>query len=88
MKKPNYNIMEYIKSEFVENGYHRRYAFLKEGGSMKLLLNDEDEHRVDKRGHWSDVVTDQATGKTFKVRGASCGLPHCMCAIAIVKEIV
>jgi hypothetical protein len=32
-------------------------------------------------------VTDQDTGKTYLVRGASCGLPRCYCDAVIAAEL-
>jgi hypothetical protein len=59
----------------------------------RLQLNLEDYHKVGphprgRRGNWRETLTDQSTGKTYLVRGASCGLPGCMCDGVIVKEIV
>jgi hypothetical protein len=34
------------------------------------------------------TVTDQTTGKRFVVRHGSCGVPRCLCAAFIVKEVV
>jgi len=39
------------------------------------------------RGHWQADVIDQASGKRYRVRGAACNLPGCMCDVRIVREL-
>ena len=58
----------------------------KDGNTQKLVLNDEDNAKVIRGKRWVATVIDQETGKTFKIRSASCGLPYCLCAIALVQN--
>lgn len=59
----------------------------KDGYVQKLLLNNEDASKIIRGKRWTTIVTDQETGKRFKIRSASCGMPYCMCAIALVKKL-
>lgn len=65
---------------------HEFYPKGADGKRHEMRLNDEDHAKL-RRGRWSATVTDQLTGKSWKVRGASCGLPRCMCDAAIVCEV-
>jgi hypothetical protein len=51
-----------------------------------MKLSDED-HRLIRRGNWQAEVTDQNTGKRYRVRGAACNLPHCMCDAVIIRKL-
>jgi hypothetical protein len=55
----------------------------------QLLLSEADSNSFEAtRGTAARVtVTDQTTGKRFIVRHGSCGLPRCLCAAFIVKEV-
>jgi len=65
---------------------HIRYAFDESGRNMPISLSAEDIQKLPPRGsRGSCEVTDQATGQKVKLRRASCGLPRCLCALAIVK---
>jgi hypothetical protein len=55
------------------------------GVRIPMRLNDVDFAKVD-RGLWRADVTDQKTGKRYKVKGASCGFPRCMCDAVITHE--
>jgi hypothetical protein len=55
------------------------------GVRIPMRLNDVDFAKVD-RGPWRAEVTDQKTGKRYKVKGASCGFPRCMCDAVITHE--
>ena len=47
-----------------------------------------DDMQKRRRGSsWSATITNQLNGKSYKVRGASCGLPRCMCDAVVVKEV-
>jgi hypothetical protein len=51
---------------------------------MQMQLSEQDSAKIKRGRKWRATVTDQRTGKRWKVRGASCGSPHCFCdAIAI-----
>ncbi len=52
---------------------------------MELSTADYAKARLRRLGYWG-VVTDQATGKRYALRGASCNLPYCNCD-AVATEI-
>lgn len=52
------------------------------GERMELLLSQADAEKMMAAGRNFRVkgtVTDLNTGKVWKIRGASCGLPNCRC---------
>ena len=55
----------------------------------QLLLNqaDSDAFEATTGTRRRVTVTDQKTGKRFVVRRGSCGLPRCLCAAFIVREV-
>lgn len=55
------------------------------GERLKMRISPEDLAKIG-RGKWKATVTDCNTGIAYRARGASCGLPHCMCD-AIVTEL-
>jgi len=54
---------------------------------MELDLSDEDHAKVLRGRAWEAPVTDLITGRTYLVRGASCGLSGCFCDAVIVREV-
>ena len=54
------------------------------GDRLKMRISPEDKAKI-VRGKWKAVVTDLNTGVAYHARGASCGLPRCMCD-AVVAE--
>jgi len=54
---------------------------------IRMSLGAADYAKIKRGGHWGATVTDQNTGKTYQVEGASCGLPRCFCDAVIVKEL-
>lgn len=52
-----------------------------------MELDDKDLAKIKRGRPWSATVLDHASGRRFKVRGSSCGLPRCFCAATIVKEL-
>ena len=53
---------------------------------LTMNLSDTDMQKIC-RGNWRADVTDQNTNKRYRLRGASCGAPRCMCDAVIVKEL-
>ena len=55
----------------------------------QLLINEADskafQATAGTQGHVT--VTDQKTGKRYIIRRGSCGLPRCLCAAFIVREV-
>ena len=52
-----------------------------------IEVSKADYERIPERGSRSRKaveVTDVTTGKPVKLRRASCGLPHCLCALEFV----
>lgn len=39
------------------------------------------------RGRWRATITNLDDGQTYIVRGASCGLPRCMCDAVVVRQV-
>jgi len=76
--------MENTKTN-IERGLYTPH--LKDGTRLRLRLSDEDSLRMMMHGRrrgFKGQVTDTLTGKVYRIYGASCGLPHCMCdAIAV-----
>lgn len=55
--------------------------------ARRIELSDADAARIPVTGKSGRAtVTDLITGERVTVRRASCGLPHCMCALAFVKR--
>lgn len=54
---------------------------------LTMKLSDGDYVKIGRGGPWRAVVTDQNTGKQYRVRGASCGLPRCFCDAVILAEV-
>lgn len=64
-----------------------RYAFDERGKNSPIELSLTDLAKIpagNSRKHC--LVTDRKTGDKIVLRRASCGLPHCMCALAIVSR--
>lgn len=57
-------------------------------GRVRMQLSEADMDKIQRGHHWSAEVTDQLTGRKFKVKGASCGEPRCFCAAELVEELV
>jgi hypothetical protein len=59
------------------------------GERLRLALNPADVARLNKhRGtlRIKGVVVDQATGKKYRIRGAACELPGCVCD-SVAREV-
>lgn len=52
---------------------------------MKFVLSESDSKKITRGLGYKGIVTDILTGKIFKVYGASCGIPRCLCAISVVE---
>jgi hypothetical protein len=77
----------------IELAEERAYAIftprLATGERLRLALNTADVARVNKhRGtlRVKGVVTDQNTGRRYRIRGASCELPGCVCD-SVAREL-
>jgi hypothetical protein len=54
---------------------------------LQILVSQADYDLIPSRGTRGTVqVTDTLTGKLLTIRRASCGLPHCLCALELVSE--
>ena len=52
----------------------------------QIVVSQADYDLLPSRGlRGSAIVTDTLTGKVVRVRRASCGLPHCLCALEFVQ---
>jgi hypothetical protein len=49
------------------------------GKRLEMKLSDEDEMKIYRGPGYKGVVTDQKTGKQYRISGKKCGLPHCWC---------
>lgn len=64
-------------------GLVSRYAFIDNREDAELWLTEENATALSEQGRgagFKGLAKDHKAGKTYKVYGASCGLPHCMCA--------
>jgi hypothetical protein len=50
------------------------------------LILDIVETEIPRGKPWTKIVTEEVTGKKWRARGKSCGLPSCFCD-AIVEEV-
>jgi hypothetical protein len=46
---------------------------------LHLHVSDEDHEKVGRGRAWTAVVTDVPTGRRYRLRGATCGIPTCFC---------
>lgn len=53
--------------------------------TTELDLSEEEYLKLPRRGSNGRAWIMDKDGKRYHVRTASCGLPHCMCALAFVK---
>jgi len=58
---------------------------LANGKRIALVVRAEDSF-LPRGREWQKEVTEVDTGKRYRLRGASCGLPECFCD-SIAKEI-
>lgn len=56
-------------------------------GTARLRMHSASPLDLHKAGHgyWRATMTDQTTDKEYKIRGASCNLPHYMCDAVIIS---
>lgn len=59
---------------------------LKSSRRVEMRLSEEDHAKIG-RGRWRAEITDQLTGRRYKVRGAACSIPRCMCDAVVTEEI-
>lgn len=52
---------------------------------LEMAISSDDLAKTG-RGNWRATITDQNTGIAYRVRGASCGLPRCMCDAVILGK--
>ena len=64
---------------------HRFTPKMPDGSRAEMLLNDADDAKIGRGCRWSAEVTDLKTGRRYKVRGAACNIPRCMCDAVVVK---
>jgi hypothetical protein len=60
---------------------------LADGIRVKMRLNAKDMAKILRGIPWRAEVTDQSTGKSYRVRGAACPIPRCMCDAVIISEL-
>ena len=54
---------------------------------LQIVVSQADIDIIPARGSRGTArVTDLLTGKLLTIRRASCGLPHCLCALELVRE--
>lgn len=58
---------------------------LKSDKRLQLYLNETDAKKVQRGWKWTAEVTDIDTQIRYKLRGCSCGAPHCMCDAYVVE---
>lgn len=52
-----------------------------------MELDANDFAKIKRGRGWKARVFDHASGKTYDVAAASCGIPTCYCAARIVREV-
>ena len=68
-------------------GLHIFTPMWQDGTRAEWYLSEEDIRKLERGHRWSATVTNQDTGRAYRVRGASCGLPHCMCDAKVIREV-
>lgn len=58
-----------------------------EMGRVKMVLSVNDNAKVGRARQWQATVCDLNTGRMWRVREASCGLPRCCCAASVMSEV-
>lgn len=51
----------------------------------QMELNDSDYAKIGRGCEWQADITDQKTGKRYRVRGADCGAGRCFCDAVILR---
>jgi hypothetical protein len=73
----------------IPEGLVSRWAFIdNKDPNTEIWLKEEDAQRLQMKGRGAGLkgtVKDHKSGKRYKVYGASCGLPNCMCAWRTVE---
>lgn len=54
--------------------------------TVKLDISEEEHAKIPLRGRRGNAWITDKKGKRYHVRTASCGLPHCLCALEFVKD--
>lgn len=55
-------------------------------GRVHLNVSAADNAKAKRNCRWTATIFDKKSKRYFVVRDASCGIPNCHCAAAIVKE--
>jgi hypothetical protein len=54
---------------------------------LEMRISMADEAKTQRGRMWRATVTDHNTGKRYKVRGAACSIPNCICDAVIICEV-
>jgi hypothetical protein len=78
-----------MKNKFDKNKFHifTPYKNCTSKDRVTMWLDTMDIQKIQRGYQWDATVTNQETGKMYKVRGADCGAPGCYCAAEIVTEL-
>ena len=57
------------------------------GERLKWELSDDDHAKISRGLGWEAIVTNLLDGKTYRVKGATCGLSRCNCDTLVVGEV-
>jgi hypothetical protein len=60
---------------------------LADGTRAEMAIDAADQSKIRMRAPWRAEVTDQITGRRYRVRGAACGIPGCGCDAVIICEL-
>ncbi len=54
---------------------------------LHMQISTADDAKIQRGRLWRATVTDQDTGRRYKVRGAACSAPNCICDAVIMCEV-
>lgn len=57
------------------------------GERLSWRISGEDMKNVGRGRKWKATVTNLLDGKTYEVKGASCGSSSCFCDAVVVREV-
>lgn len=54
----------------------------------RMHLSEKDWQKIGRGKRWQATIVNLDDGRTFKVAGASCGIPECFCDAIVTKELI
>jgi|GEM_PF-5284892 len=56
-------------------------------GRQTMEIYQQDYAKLPRGIRGQALFTDQKTGRQFILRRSSCGIPNCLCALTLVREV-